>query len=324
MIALVIVVLSVWLVLPFLPALAEAYRQRDSAPLAISDRYREDRRQGPHAGAPAHAGETATGDAWSQDHAWVAANALAEAGPDASGAVAQSFTGAPGLRVSELRVRGVARLGAGTTVARRLIVGDSAEVGAGSVLHGSAEAGDVLWLGPGCRFERVHAPAVCTGAPRADDLLDGPALPELPRQPAAPFSLPDGAEVLAGRALVVGDLSLPTGARYTGDLVVRGDLSLGEGARIRGSVKARGDIRLAAGAVVTANAVADGDVTLDAHASVGGAALAGGRLTLGEGARVGRPSAPSSATGREVTLADDVTVYGTVWARERGETLRAA
>ena len=304
--------LLAWLVLPFLPALHEAYRQRDSAPLALSDRYREDRRQGLSAEAPAAPTETASADA------------LNAAGAGASGAVAQSFTGAPGLQIAELRVRGVARLGAGTTVGRRLLVGDSAEVGAGSTLHGSAEAGDVLWLGPGCRFERLHAPAVCTGAPRADDLLDDPAPVEIARPLPTDFVLPDGVEVLGGRALVVGNLGLPAGARYTGDLVVRGDLTLAEGARVRGSVKARGAVRLAARAVVTGNAVSDGDIDVGAGASVGGAALAEGALSLAPGARVGRPSAPSSATGREVSLADDVTVYGTVWARESGRTLRAA
>ena len=298
-----------WLVLPFVPALHEAFRRRDSAPLALSDRYREDRRLGLPADAPAAAGELASADA------------LAQAGPGAAGSVAGSFAGAPGLRASELRVGGVARLGAGTTVTERLAAGDSAEVGAGSVLHGSAEAGDVLWLGPGCRFERLHAPAVCTGAVAADDWADGPA--REPARPPADFALPEGTEVAAGRALVAASLALPDGARYTGDLVVRGDLALGAGACVRGSVKAHGAVRLAAGAAVTGNAVAAGDLALGAEAHVGGAALAEGTLSLGDGARVGRPGAPSTAAGRTVTLADGVTVYGTVWARERGETLGA-
>ena len=304
-----------WLVLPFVPALHEAYRRRDSAPLALSDRYREDRRLGLAAAAPASDGETDAG-------------ALADAGPDGRGAAAETFDGAPGLHVSELRVRGVARLGVGTVVARRLVAGDSAEVGAGSVLHGSAEAGDVLWLGPSCRFERLHAPTVCTGARPSDDLLDDPAPARLRqsggrRPPGAAFALPEGTEVLAGRALVTDHLALPDGAHYDGDLVVHGDLSLGAGACVRGSVKARGAARLAAGAVVTGHVVSGGDVSLAAEARVGGAALAEGTLSLGDGTRVGRPGAPSTATGREVTLADGVTVYGTVWARERGESLSA-
>ena len=300
--------LAAWLLLPFLPALHEAYRQRDSAPLALSDLYREDRRHGLSASAGRSAHETDP----------------IGAAPDALGAVAGSFTGEPGLRLAELRVRGVARLGEGTTIDQRLVVGDSAEIGAGSTLHGSAEAGDVLWLGPGCHFERLHAPSVCTGAPGTDALLDVPDLTDTVRQPGADFVLPDGGDIRGGRALIVGDLSLPDGARYTGDLVVRGDLTLGVGARVRGSVKTHGSVRLADGAVVTGNAVSDEDISVGENASIGGAALAEDALTLARGARIGRPSAPSSATGREVSLADDVTVYGTVWARERGWIQRAA
>ena len=284
MAALFLLALGACLTLPFVPALHEAYRRRDSAPLALADRYREDRRL-----APEHVG-------------------------DADERVADNLLARDPLTVDRLRVRGLAQLAPGSVVRRRLVVGDSAEVGAGSALAGSAEAGDVLWLGPGCAFERLHAPTVCTGAPGA---CDGP----MPSRGAnRPLRLPEAAVVAAGRALVRGDLSLPDGTVHDGDLVVLGALVLGEGARVRGSVKARGPLRLGARAAVAGHAFSDASVTLGPDAAVDGAAVAADRLTLETNARVGRPAAPATATAREVVLGADVCVHGTVWARERGWT----
>ena len=296
--------LAGWVALPFVPALHEAYRRRDAAPLPISDRYGEDRRLGPSAGAPAVNGEAA---------------ALRDGKPNEAVALAGSWTGHDGLDVASLRVRGMALLGAESTVRERIVVEGPAVVGAGSTLAGSAEAGGVVWLGPGCRFERLHAPAIRTGAPDWLATRRPPARP-----PAVAAVLPEGTETLAGRSLVEGDLHLPAGARHVGDLVVHGSLTIGAGGVVDGSVKARGSVALGRGAAVTGSAVSEGDLTLFESASVAGAALADGRLHLAAGARVGRPAAPSTASGRWVVLEPDVTVHGTLWARAVGVTQDAA
>ena len=297
---LLLAALGAWVALPFVPALREAYRRRDAAPLAIADRYDEDRHHGPAAAAPAERGATVARGGVAPAHA--ALGTVLVAG--------RTFRGGPGLALGALRVGEVARLAPGTVVRDRVAVGESIAVGAGSTLSGSVEAGRTLWLAPGCQFERAHAPTV--------RVEGGPGHTLAPTRRARPVALPEGALVGAGRALVPGDLHLEDGARYDGDLVVTGDLSLGAGAWVRGSVKARGDLALGPDAVVDGSAFAEGDLALGAQAEVAGVAAAGGTLSLGPASRVGRPDALATATGRVVTAEGGAVVHGTLWAEEDG------
>lgn len=299
-------VLLAWLALPFVPAVREAMRRRDAAPLAIAAQYGEDRRLGPEAGAPPERGAlVARGGAQATS---VAPGTLLVAGP--------ALRGASGLDVGALRVGGVATLAERTVVRDRLAAGEAVAVGAGSALSGSVEAGRTLWLAAGCQFERVHAPTV-----RVDG---GPALTLPPTVPAPLAPLPAEADVRAGRTLVTGDLHLPDGARHAGDLVVTGDLSLGAGAWVRGSVKAHGDVGIGPDAVIAGSAFAGGDLDVGAQAEVYGVAAAGATLRLGPACRVGRPDAPATATGRHVVASGGAVVHGTLWAEEEGRTAHAA
>ena len=297
---LLLAALGAWVTLPFVPALREAHRRRDAAPLAVADRYDEDRHHGPDATAPPERGAS------------VARGGVAPAALGTTLVANRTFRGDPGLALDALRVGGVARLAPGTVVRDRLAVGESVAVGAGSALSGSVEAGRTLWLGAGCRFERVHAPTV--------RVEGGPAATLAPTRPARPVALPDGTLAGAGRALVAGDLHLDDGARYDGDLVVTGSLSLGAGAWVRGSVKAHGSLALGPDAVVEGSAFADGDLDLGAQAEVAGVAAAGGTLHLGPASRVGRPNAPATAAGRRVVAEGGAVVHGTLWAEEDGRT----
>lgn len=280
-------VVVAWLALPFVPAVHEAIRRRDDGALPISDRYVEDL-----AGAPAPP--------------------AAEAPAEGARVGGYAYVGEAGLVTDEVAVRGVARLAAGSEVLRRVTAGVGVEVEPGTVLRGSVEAGEVVWLGTGVTFERVHAPLVEIGVAAGEPPERG--------APTTPLALPD-AEVLAGRALVTGDLAVPAGHRVEGDLVVTGDLTLGDGALVAGHVKAHGDVALAAGARVGGNVFANGSVGLGPWASVGGAAVAEGTLRLGRGASVGRPVAPTTASGRHVVVTSGARVYGTLWAEEGGRTV---
>lgn len=289
-----------WVALPFLPAVREALLGRDAGALPISDRYREDRRLG-----VAPDGRVTV----------LPENETPPAPLDTPIAVTQAARGEDGAAYDDLCADGPVRLGAGCTVRSRLHGRSTVEVGAGSVLLGTAEAGDLLWLGMGCQFERLHAPTIRVGT--------GATCGPVPRVVPVDMAPPPEADVRAGRALVRGDFSVPSGARLDLDLVVTGTLRIGTGAQVFGSVKARRDLVLEPGALVGGSAVSDADVVLGPHASVGGAAIAGGHLQIGLCACVGRPLAPASATGRTVAVADGGCVHGTLWAQQAGHTAPA-
>ena len=283
-----VLVLVAWLALPFVPALQEAFRARDDGALPISDLYVEDLARPIEADAPAMPAEA-----------------------PGSTIVEETFAGTPGLVADEVRVRADVQLAAGTEVRRRVAAGTTLDVDPGSVLLGSAEAGERVRLATGVRFERVHAPVVEVG--------EAAERPEPARPPA--FEVNPGVELLAGRALVSDDLAVPPRGRLSADLVVTGDLVVGAGAVVEGDVKAHGDVVLEAGARVTGNVFASRSLTLGAWAEVDGAAVAEGTLRLARGARVGRPDVPSTATGRCVVVAAGARVYGTLWAVEDGHTV---
>ena len=261
---------AVWLVLPFVPALHEAFRQNDAGSLPVSDRYVEDLRT-PY-DAPIGPSESVTDEV-------------------------------PGL--------GTLRLKAGTKVARNVAAGTTLEVEGGVVLRGSAEAGRRAWLGSDVRFERVHAPTIDIGV-----VLDTP-----PARRPPTFEVNLGVELLANRALVPGDLTLPARGRLDATLVVTGDLVIQDGAVVEGDVKAHGDIVVEPGARVGGNLFASGSLTIGDWAEVGGAAVTEQTLCLGRGARVGRPDAPTTASGRTVIAAAGACVHGTLWAEEEGRTV---
>ena len=289
-----------WLALPFLPAIHEALRPHDDGALPISERYQEDLR-------------LATPDADDVPPQLPDGRSDADPARDLPLIVRHAYIGAVGQSADEIRVSGMARLRAGTTVRRRLQVGGSVEVDPGSVLRGSAEAGTHFWLGSDVTFERVHAPTIEVGVGSAT----------LPDAVPAPFDfpVPDDADLRAGRALIRGDLTVPPGARLDITLVVTGTLALGPGAHVTGDVKAHGDVTLGHGAAVGGNLFAGNDLTLGDRATVTGAAVAEGVLTIGASACIGQPTAPTTATAREIQVASGARIHGTLWAETTGRTL---
>ena len=282
-----VLALTAWLALPFLPALHEALRARDDAALPISDTYVED------------LARPARPDA-----------AASQPGAPRSAVIQDAVAGPPGLVTDEVHARTSARLAAGTEVRQRVTAGTTLDVATGSVLLGSAEAGERVRLAAGVRFERVHAPVVEVG--------EAAERPDPARPPS--FEVNPGVELLAGRALISGDLAVPSRGRLSADLVVTGDLVVGADAVVEGDVKAQGGVVLEAGARVTGNLFAGRSLTLGAWAEVDGAVVAEGTLRLARGARVGRPDAPTTATGQCVFVEAGVRVHGTLWAAEDGQT----
>jgi cytoskeletal protein CcmA (bactofilin family) len=186
------------------------------------------------------------------------------------------------------------------------------------VLLGRLSADEELVLEPGCRFARVNAPRIVFGSvavPGGTD-RDDERRRALARAPAT--TGPRAAALAAGRWLAKGDLEIPAGEVFRGDLVVRGNLVVGRGAGIDGSIKAHGDVRLEPGVAVTGAVVCTVSITAVGRCTLDGPVVSEREIRLGAGSVVGALAAPTTVTAPVIRIEPGVVAHGTVWARDAG------
>lgn len=186
------------------------------------------------------------------------------------------------------------------------------------VLLGRLSADEELVLEPGCRFTRIHAPTIVFGSvavPGRTD-RDDERRRALWRAPAT--AGPRSSALVAGRWVAQGDLEIPAGEVFRGDLVVRGDLVMRRGAGIDGSIKAHGDVRLEPGVCVAGAVVSTRSISAVGRCSVDGPIVAEREVRLGAGSVVGAAGAPATVTAPVIRVEPGVVVHGTVWAKEDG------
>jgi cytoskeletal protein CcmA (bactofilin family) len=203
-------------------------------------------------------------------------------------------------------------LARGTTVLRWLHSEGDTHVERGSTLYGRASAGHLLHLAQCCRFQRLHAPRIEFGT-----------LPALPppapaRLPLKPLILPDIVEVAGRRWLVKGDLEIPPGSSFDGDLVVKGRLFVGSGSRITGSLKSHKQMVIGRGSHVAGSAVSSHSLFIGAACRVKGPLIAEQEVVVAAGSRLGAWDQPTTMTAPHIRVAPSVVVFGTVWAQVSG------
>lgn len=353
---------AAWALLPFLPAWVEARRRRDATPLRVVRRSEVDVRHfarrfrdflARHLSGPLDAaradgrsrqGRLADGTGWlvaaadgpplftdAEARDGVAQRLILATGDLALPAehsflqeiyAAGALTGGPRNIYRALLADGPIALGEESITLRWLHTEAALEAAANCALYGRLSAGESMRLGAGCRFERLHAPAIAFGPadPEAEARGDGAGS----GRELAPRDLPGQVDFAAGRCLVEGDLEIAADARVDFDLVVVGRLRLGRGARVNGSVKCRGDGVLGAGVVIAGSLVGGRHLRLGAGCRVGGPLLAEGDAVLGAGSRVGGAGRPTTLSARRVSAAPGCTAYGTVWAHAGGRLPSAA
>lgn len=223
----------------------------------------------------------------------------------------------PGAVLRCAFAEGDIRLDGGVQVLRWIHAGGTLAAADGCRLNGRASADRAIQLGADVAFERLNAPTVRTG---------GGAPPGKSREEDLSAFDPGGRPLdLAGCSnLLVGDLEVPPGHAVETNIVVLGRLSLGAGTEVRGSIKAKGLLEIGPGAAVTGAAVCTGDISVGPDAAVGGPLVAEGGLRLGEGSRVGSPAHQTTVSARYIAIAPNVSVHGTLWARDWGITEGAA
>jgi cytoskeletal protein CcmA (bactofilin family) len=169
-----------------------------------------------------------------------------------------------------------------------------------------------MHLAPDTRFFRLGAPLLLCG----EDLT--PHRDSPPETVVITHQELENVTCTAGeRVLVEGDLEIPAGRCFHGDLVVKGTLRFGAGAHLVGSAKAD-HLHMGRGARVDGALVAREELRLEEGVSVHGPALCEGDFHIAARCEVGSLEHPSTLRARRLTIDAPCRLHGSVWAQEEG------
>lgn len=204
-------------------------------------------------------------------------------------------------------------LGPGSAVLRWVHARGDLLVGDGSFLSGRASSDQAIRLGGTVGFDRLAAPRI--------GVAGGGSLDPLPSPTPTPFAPPtDRTRAVGDHLRVEGDLSVPAGAVLTGNLVITGHFTLGPGAHLIGSVKVHRSAHLEAGAVVDGAVISRSEVAAGFRVTIGGPLVAEESVHLGPGTVVGQSHLPTSISAPRIVLEAGVQVHGLITASEGGST----
>ena len=175
------------------------------------------------------------------------------------------------------------------------------------VLFGRASAGTSIVLSHGCKFERIHAPAVYSSSDAVTFAV---------RQESAAFA--KLARAGMGRTRLHDKTQLSAKQEYFGDLVSPKSLLMNEGSSVIGSVKANGRIEMRRGAEVDGSLVATKDVEIHSGCFVKGPLIAEREIVVHPEVQIGLPDSPTTISAPRIRIAPGSILFGTAWARIEG------
>ena len=177
------------------------------------------------------------------------------------------------------------------------------------LLFGRTSSAKSITLSSGCRFERMHAPAIYSSRYAL----------RLPlRTESFPFSKLARAGI--GRKWILGDARLHSGEQHRGDLVVTKSLEMEEAACVLGSVKANAKICLKRRAVVDGALVSTKAISIGPGSFVKGPVISEEEIVISPGVQIGLPGARTTVSAPRIRIASGSVLHGTVWARVEGRT----
>jgi cytoskeletal protein CcmA (bactofilin family) len=198
-------------------------------------------------------------------------------------------------------------LGAGTQILRWIHAEGDLVAGENCALLGRASASKSIVLSHGCKFERIHAPAIYSSGEAASLEV---------RQESAAFA--KLARAGMGRTRLHDKTHLAAGQQYFGDLVSPKSLLMNEDSSVIGSVKANGKIEMNTGAEVDGSLVATKDVEIHSRCFVKGPLIAERQIVIHPGVQIGLPGAPTTISAPRIHIAPGSVLFGTAWARVEG------
>lgn len=173
-------------------------------------------------------------------------------------------------------------------------------------LYGRVSSDTGIRLSAGCSFLRLNAPYIAIG-------LEVEGAPD-PSQLAADATVPR-------RLFHDGDFEIPAGEVFQGNLVVRGRLRIGAGARVCGSVKSEKELVLEPRASVEGSLISASTMQIGSDCMIRGPIIAERTVLIQKGTRCGTLRNPTTVSAPNIEVEEGVVVFGTLWAREEGQVV---
>ncbi len=212
-----------------------------------------------------------------------------------------------------------ATLEPGTSVLR-WAHGQEVHIGNACCVTGRVTAQQSITVASGVDFMMLHAPQVLFvghgGQFAGRPLVDMAGCVALTDWPAGVVW-----DAMVHRAFARLTLHVDANRSWRADIVCLADLVLGANCQATGSLKARGALHIGLGSQVSGSVMAGGAIHLDAGCVVRGSVVSETAIVLGAGCTIGGPGQPATVSAPQIQIAAGTTVYGTVWADEKGETV---
>ena len=176
-------------------------------------------------------------------------------------------------------------------------------------LYGRVSSDSSIRLRAGCTFLRLNAPRIEAGSSEQT----AAANTRRAREARTPSQSP--------RRLQDGDFVIGPDEEFTGDLVVRGKLRVGEGARVWGSVKSEKEMTIEDAVLVGGSLISATTARIGANCAIYGPVIAERELEIQAGTSCGSPEHPTTVSAPRIRIEEGVVVFGTLWAREKGQVV---
>jgi cytoskeletal protein CcmA (bactofilin family) len=227
--------------------------------------------------------------------------------------VAGSASIGQGCRLRSLACDAHAILGRQIRVSRWIDANGDIRVGAGTRLGVSCSCAGQLMLDHGVEFQRLFSPQITSPDYRERDL---PVLPSgrAPRTAAAQIkSIEDVTNYRRKSSLLL------SGTVIDQDLVVKGDLNLADGVSIHGDVRCDGRAVIGRDSVIAGDLFAEGPIEILDNAVVLGNLFSQDSVQLYPGVRIGQAGRIKSIIAKKRIVVDrNVAIYGYVLTEGKG------
>ncbi len=176
-------------------------------------------------------------------------------------------------------------------------------------LYGRVSSDTGIRLSAECSFLRLNAPYIAIGpeAGPAQGFSQGPA----------DWTTPE-------RLFHDGDFEIRAGDVFQGNLVVRGRLRIGACARVCGSVKSEKQLVLEPRVSIEGSLISASTMQIGSDCLIRGPVIAEHTVLIQKGTRCGTLQNPTTVSAPNIEVEEGVVVFGTLWAREEGQTVASA
>ena len=198
----------------------------------------------------------------------------------------------------------------------------SVSIGADCVLLGKISATTDITIATGCTFTTLHAPRMQFGAtpprPGPPHPVPTAACPDTDDQRAQGQATDEPANI---RQRVDGMAQVPDGSVFHGDLIATKTVTVGRGAIVTGSIKSNGALIIGDDAIIEGALVSVKALSIGRNCKIKGPVVAETHIVVGTQTVIGEANLPTTVTARTIDIADGVTAFGSIRARDQGRVI---